>query len=70
MNVERRLLCKGLAGAAGVMLFAPHTWPCQAAAERTGGPQRVVFFLQNHGFHPQHATPDGLHINELALDKV
>ena len=28
-------------------------WPCSAASRSSGGPKRVVFFLQNNGFDPR-----------------
>lgn len=71
MTIDRRTLLHGFASSAGGMLFAPHIWPARAAAaEPARGPMRLVFFLQNHGFHPQHAQPSGLAVNEKTLDKV
>lgn len=71
MNVNRRTLLQGFAGTAGGMLFAPQVFPLAlSAAEPARSPLRVVFFLQNHGFSPQHSQPDGVAVNEKTLDKV
>lgn len=71
MSVNRRALLKGMTAGAGGLLFAPYTWPRQiAAAEPPKQPLRLVFFLQNHGFSPTHATPEGVKVNDKTLDKV
>ncbi len=57
--------------AAGVS--APLAWslfPLNAqAANKTAGPKRVIFFLQNHGFDPLTCIPQGLE-ESCALDGV
>jgi hypothetical protein len=71
VDIDRRSLLHGLAGTAGGLLFAPQLWPVHArAAASPASPKRVVFFLQNHGFSPQHAMPSGVKVNDKALDKV
>lgn len=71
MSIDRRTFLQGIASSAGGMLFAPQVWPRAAsAAEPPRSPMRLVFFLQNHGFHPQHSQPEGLAVNEKTLDKV
>jgi hypothetical protein len=67
MSLNRRTLLKGLVGGA---LFASGTWPLLQAADKPSGPRRIVFFLQNHGFNPIHATPLGVTVNERTLDKI
>ena len=70
-SLNRRTLLKGLAVGAGGALFSPFTWPRFAAAEGTARPpQRVIFFLQNHGFNPGHALPAGVTIDQRTLDRV
>lgn len=69
-SLNRRMMLKGLAASAGGALFSPFTWPQLLAAEGGVLPKRFVFFLQNHGFSPQHGTPEGVHINEKTLDHV
>ena len=32
----------------------------QAASNPGGGPNRVIFFLQNHGFDPRTCIPEGM----------
>lgn len=69
MLMDRRtLLRSAAAGAAGALL---PSWPVWAAAsESKAGPRRVVFFLQNHGFEPNHATPKEVKgIDRHRLDK-
>jgi hypothetical protein len=71
MPIDRRNLLKGFAASAGGVLFAPQVWPRAAhGAEPARSPKRFVFFLQNHGFHPQHAQPEGMNANAKGLDKV
>ena len=69
-SINRRTMLKGLAASAGGALFSPFTWPQLLAANGATAPKRFVFFLQNHGFNPQHATPEGVHISEKTLDHV
>ena len=55
MNLTRRTVLQGLLGSSlGAAL------PCQVAAAETATPQRVIFFLQNHGFCPAHAHPESI----------
>ena len=35
----------------------------RAASRSSGGPKRVVFFLQNNGFDPRTCIPDGMKIS-------
>jgi hypothetical protein len=70
MTLDRRSLLSGFAGTAGGLLFAPQTWPRLTAAEPKQAPMRLVFFLQNHGFNPLHAHPEGGQYDEKSLDRV
>jgi hypothetical protein len=71
MSLDRRSLLRGFAGTAGGLLFSPQVWPQRAvAADPTRPPKRFVFFLQNHGFHPQHSQLDGTKISDKTLDKI
>ena len=67
--IKRREMLVGMA--AGVS--APLAWsllPLNAqAANKTAGPKRVIFFLQNHGFDPLTCIPQGLE-ESCALDGV
>ncbi len=71
MSMNRRSLLKTLAAGAAGSMFAPYFWPSQSfAAEGSAGPKRFVFFLQNHGFDPGHARPEGVNLDSHKLDKV
>jgi hypothetical protein len=50
------------------MFFPEFTTPL--LAQEPARPKRVVFFLQNHGFSPTHAMPDGVNVNARSLDRV
>lgn len=63
--LQRAMLATG----AGGPLFSPGLWPVQAQ-EKNAQPKRIVFFLQNHGFCPDHAIPNGIKVDEKRLDKV
>lgn len=70
MKLLRRTMLHGLTAGAGGLLFAPHVWPVQAAEPaNAAGPKRLLFFLQNHGFHPQHAMPEGVKFNDATVDR-
>lgn len=71
MTLNRRSMLRGFAGTAGGLLFAPQVWPARLdAAQPSRAPRRVVFFLQNHGFHPEHSFPLGVKVNEKTLDTI
>jgi hypothetical protein len=71
MIPNRRSMLRGCAGAAGGLLFAPQVWPTGLyGTEPARSPQRVIFYLQNHGFDPRHALPPDIKVNEKTLDKV
>ncbi len=59
--MRRREMIQSVAGALGAAmggsLFPAST--C-AASESSGGPKRVVFFLQNQGFDPKTCIPEGM----------
>jgi len=58
MKINRRSVLKGLAAGG---LLGPSGWQAAAkAGNRSNAPRRVIFFLQNNGFHPQTAIPAGL----------
>jgi hypothetical protein len=71
MNFDRRTILKGaLAGS----MSSSIPWSCLAASSSSKGPKRVIFFLQNHGFHPAHAHPAQIGLDngnsELSIQKV
>ena len=68
MNMNRRHALKTLGAGAGLGL-----WPLEHAsllAAESAPPRRVVFFLQNHGFCPAHAVPEGITLRPRAQDQV
>ncbi|MBL8798486.1 MAG: DUF1552 domain-containing protein [Planctomycetia bacterium] len=70
MSISRRSALKQLALGSGVALSpAPWSWAATAAAEERG-PRRVVFFLQNQAFYPEHAQPRELKVDPRKLDRV
>jgi len=59
-------MAAGLGAPLGLSLFPDHA---QAAKQSAGGPNRIIFFLQNHGFDPLTCIPKGLN-ESCALDAV
>ena len=59
-------MAAGLGAPLGLSLFPDHA---QAAKQSAGGPKRIIFFLQNHGFDPLTCIPKGLN-ESCALDAV
>ena len=68
--ISRRAMLHGMAAGLGaplgLSLFPGHA---QAAKQSAGGPKRIIFFLQNHGFDPLTCIPKGLN-ESCALDAV
>jgi hypothetical protein len=68
--IKRREMLHGMAAGLGVPLglsLLPNN--VQAANKNAGGPRRIIFFLQNHGFDPLTCIPKGLD-ESCALDGV
>ena len=67
MTITRRSVLKGITLGTGGACFAPGLLPSNLFAEAGGSadrpPRRIVFFLQNHGFDPRHATPEDIDIS-------
>jgi hypothetical protein len=61
-----KTLMTGAGAAVGSSLFPPSA---RAAAATSGGPKRVVFFLQNQGFDPATCIPVGMQ-NSASLAKA
>jgi hypothetical protein len=61
-----KTLMTGAGAAVGSTLFPPSA---RAAAATSGGPKRVVFFLQNQGFDPATCIPVGMQ-NSASLAKA
>ena len=64
--LTRREMMAGLAAGAGLGLVPS---PALAGDKTTGGPKRVIFFLQNHGFDPHTCIPEGVK-ESCSLDGV
>jgi hypothetical protein len=70
--INRRNLLQGMAAGVGAA-FGTSLLPHQAAAasSKSGGPKRIVFFLQNQGFDPATCIPKGMTSNNsLAKAKL
>ena len=70
--INRRNLLQGMAAGVGAT-FGTSLLPHQAAAasSKSGGPKRIVFFLQNQGFDPATCIPKGMTSNSsLAKAKL
>jgi hypothetical protein len=65
MNLDRRMAVKSLVGTAATLALPLSS---ARAADPPRRPRRFVFFLQNHGFMPAHALPDGVPAR-VRLDK-
>ncbi len=61
MNLNRRNLLKGMAASAGAVIGSS-LFPgiSQAVSRLSGGPKRVIFFMQNQGFDPATCLPTGV----------
>ena len=68
MTMNRRGALKTLGAGVGLSLW-PLGQTSLSAAESTP-PRRVVFFLQNHGFCPAHAVPEGITLEQRSQDRV
>jgi len=55
--INRRKMIQGMAVGVGMSLLPSYA---QVANKIVGGPKRIVFFLQNHGFAPLTCIPKGL----------
>ncbi|NCF93201.1 MAG: DUF1552 domain-containing protein [Verrucomicrobiaceae bacterium] len=72
MHLNRRNLLKGMAASAGTALGSS-IFPgiSRAASIGSGGPKRVIFFMQNQGFDPDTCAPTGMANNgSLATAKL
>ena len=67
MTLSRRDTLRMIGGGLG-LAAAPSLLPA-ASQLNSSGPRRVIFFLQNHGFHPDNCLPSGLK-ESLPLSKV
>ncbi|MEL6897346.1 MAG: hypothetical protein AAFP90_14685, partial [Planctomycetota bacterium] len=71
--LNRRSLLQGIAAGTGAALgLSLSSRPLLAASGgSSGAPRRIVFFLQNQGFHPDTCTPKGMkHSGSLAGKKL
>lgn len=61
MMINRRSLLKGMAAGAGAAI-GTSIFPglARASTGSSGGPRRVIFFLQNQGFDPATCIPSGM----------
>ena len=61
MNINRRSLLKQLALGAGAAIGSS-LFPglAQASTGSSGGPKRIIFFMQNQGFDPMTCIPLGM----------
>ncbi len=61
MHLNRRNLLKGMTASAGTALGSS-IFPgiSRAASIGSGGPKRVIFFMQNQGFDPATCIPAGM----------
>lgn len=64
--INRREILHGLAAGLGLSLLSSSA---RSADHAAGGPRRIVFFLQNHGFDPLTCIPKGLD-ESCSLDGV
>ena len=72
MHLNRRNLLKGMTASAGTALGSS-IFPgiSRAASIGSGGPKRVIFFMQNQGFDPATCVPTGMANNgSLATAKL
>ena len=60
MMLDRRTMLKGLTAGCFSSPLALHNTVNAATANRSSAPRRIIFFLQNNGFHPETAVPAGL----------
>ena len=59
--INRRAMLQGMAaGVVAPLGLGLLPADSQAATQSAGGPKRVIFFLQNHGFDPLTCIPKGL----------
>ena len=72
MSLNRRTLLKNVGLGMGAASLASMTnFDLNAAAKtNTGGPKRVIFFLQNQGFDPKTAIPAGMSHGSLKGKKL
>ena len=64
-NLNRRDALKTILGGLGSMalssnLYSQFAPPSNLTTSFSGGPKRVIFFLQNQGFEPQTCIPLGM----------
>ncbi|MEQ8789204.1 MAG: DUF1552 domain-containing protein [Pirellulaceae bacterium] len=74
--LNRRNMLQAVAGGVGAAAFGSTLSPgklqaavAKAGADKSSGPRRVIFFLQNQGFDPQTCVADGLK-ESVSLDGV
>ena len=68
--INRRAMLQGMAtGVVAPLGLGLLPADSQAATQSAGGPKRIIFFLQNHGFDPLTCIPKGLN-ESCALDAV
>ena len=68
--INRRAMLQGMAtGVVAPLGLGLLPADSQAATQSAGGPKRIIFFLQNHGFDPLTCIPKGLD-ESCALDAV
>ncbi|MEI6536661.1 MAG: hypothetical protein WCN98_15050, partial [Verrucomicrobiaceae bacterium] len=68
VRLSRRKMMARMASFAGLSLI-PGAGSAFSAQNPSGGPKRVIFFLQNHGFDPLTCIPKGL-VESCSLDGV
>jgi hypothetical protein len=67
---RRHVLQAAAAGVGAGLGFTLSRNNALAATGETGGPKRVIFFLQNQGFDPATCVPEGLTSSSTSLDGV
>ena len=64
--ISRRKSIQSLIGGLGAAAFGPSVL-AETAKSMMGGPKRVIFFLQNQGFHPRTCIPTNISPNGGSL---
>ena len=60
MKIDRRRMLQTMAGGALGTSLLSNVTRAAGKAISTGGPRRIIFFMQNQGFDPKTCIPDGM----------